>query len=248
MGQSVVEPSGRTVAVQLTSGRVFTGDIDSRTDRARLWLRHSLGAGSVLRPIDWVRVVRVKLGEEVYSGQQFHRAVSALPQTSPTDSALNTEPSEIVLGPAQTEPKPPRSRSTTASEVRSLAIEARLANWDADVEADGLIVHVFPLDLQGAPVPVHGRLEVTLMAEQVGVVQAARTVPPASADYSPRRQFGRVLDAFCVKGRISCGAGIRPPFPQVGRRPGMANVELAGGQLESQAGGEKASTCSLTRR
>ena len=70
----------------------------------------------------------------------------------------------------------------------------------------------------------------------------------ASADYSPRRQVGPVLDEFCVKGRFSCGAGIRPPFPQVGGRPGVANVELAAAQLESQAGGEKASTCSLTRR
>ena len=53
-------------------------------------------------------------------------------------------------------------------------IEARrwdldgLGNWDSDVEADGLVVHLRPLDASGDVVPVQGTLEVTLIGWRWG--------------------------------------------------------------------------------
>ncbi len=70
----------------------------------------------------------------------------------------------------------------------------------------------------------------------------------ASPDYSRRRRVGAVLGVWRVKGCFGRGAGRRPPFPQVGGRLGVADFELAEGQLVSHAGSEKARTCSLTRQ
>lgn len=49
--------------------------------------------------------------------------------------------------------------------VRSLQIDCKVANWDADSEVDGLLVRVQPLDAWGQVVPVDGALDVQLVTE-----------------------------------------------------------------------------------
>jgi hypothetical protein len=58
-----------------------------------------------------------------------------------------------------------------APRVCWLAIEASVANWDANVEADGLVVRVYPRDATGALVPVRGTLEVELIGRWTGVAK-----------------------------------------------------------------------------
>ncbi|OHB71112.1 MAG: hypothetical protein A2V70_04065 [Planctomycetes bacterium RBG_13_63_9] len=88
--------------------------------------------------------------------------------------------------PAQTEAPESESRRTTASEpselrstshqgkrepphrkVQSLRIEAALANWDGDVEVDGLEIRVCPLAADGTIVPADGMLSVRLIGRRV---------------------------------------------------------------------------------
>jgi len=177
---AAAQPSGRSVTVELASGRRFTGQVDSHTNRSQLWLRYGVESGFLLRPVDWSRVVRIQLAGEVFTGQEFQHAVSAVRQAFPDDSQAGDARSEIILGPPpnypipQAAPRDAEAGSRHAAQVRSLAAEARLANWDGDVEADGLVVEIRPLDGQGATVPVRGMLEVNLMAERVGVVKRAQ--------------------------------------------------------------------------
>jgi hypothetical protein len=65
--------------------------------------------------------------------------------------------------------QPPKGGTTSTSgrtpRVVSLAIDARAGRWDENVEPDGLVVRVYPLDADGAVVPVRGTLTVDLWAE-----------------------------------------------------------------------------------
>ena len=53
-----------------------------------------------------------------------------------------------------------------------LGLDAWLGQWDADVEADGLVVEITPCDAAGRPTPVHGMLEVTLVIPPKGAAAA----------------------------------------------------------------------------
>ncbi|MCS7306239.1 MAG: hypothetical protein NZ602_14170 [Thermoguttaceae bacterium] len=56
--------------------------------------------------------------------------------------------------------------------VAYLGLDAWIGQWDADVEADGLVVEITPFDLTGRPVPVQGILEVTLAIPPRGLTTA----------------------------------------------------------------------------
>lgn len=168
-----------TITVELLSGRTVTAQLDGRTDSSRLWLRNGGATQYILRPIAWDRVVRVRTGTKTLSRDEFLATV-ARARSDTSGRAEKQSPRKIVLGgrppettgPADTAISVSTSRLTTirktgsdrqsVSRVQSLAIDARLANWDADPEADGLIVDVYPLDADGRVVPVRGSLEVNL--------------------------------------------------------------------------------------
>ena len=58
-----------------------------------------------------------------------------------------------------------------------------------------------------------------------------------SPNYSSRRRAG-VFFACCErKWRFMVGAGTGPPFPHVGRRPGVVKIEFAGGSTGIASGG-----------
>ena len=156
----------KAISVEVTSGRTFTGQLDAQTDAAHLWLRSGQGSAMLLRPIEWDRVVQVNVAVADLSGEQFLQIVKAVKQevaarneTAPPGNTppQNTPPQKkpqgkiVIQGsarsggflsvtgtPPQGPPQEPR--------VRSLAVEAVVANWDADVEVDGLLVYVYPLD------------------------------------------------------------------------------------------------------
>ena len=50
--------------------------------------------------------------------------------------------------------------------LAALEMHAELANWDRDVEPDGLRVHVFPLDDQRIVVPVEGNITMRLIGHR----------------------------------------------------------------------------------
>jgi hypothetical protein len=50
--------------------------------------------------------------------------------------------------------------------VTMISFDAFIANWDGDVETDGLVVDLLPLDSQGYVAPAGGTVEVELFAAQ----------------------------------------------------------------------------------
>ena len=178
-GQALDQQHEEPVSVELTSGRVVSGQVDSRTDQDKLWLRNDLGTGYMVRPIDWDRVQSVTLAGDRFSSQQFQSVVGDVRQSYPRPEQAAGPSNRISVGPKEqsrelvADPAYDRAVSSARSEtpkVRSLAIDVRVANWDADLETDGLLVDVYPLDADGAIVPVRGSVEVTLMAPRAGMV------------------------------------------------------------------------------
>jgi hypothetical protein len=64
-----------------------------------------------------------------------------------------------------------------APSVQTLSIDVYLANWDADVESDGIVVTLAALDFFGQAVPVNGSLDVELIAEQLPPYTRDRSFP-----------------------------------------------------------------------
>ena len=139
------------LSVKLASGRKFTAYVDQRTDEL-LWLRFSSGGGHILRPIAWERVASAQLdGKSV----ELNDLRSVCAQVKSSAQPQETLPAPILAAKAPMQANP---------SVASIRIDAWLANWDADVETDGICVQLTPLDENGQLVAVSGTAEVELFA------------------------------------------------------------------------------------
>jgi hypothetical protein len=84
--------------------------------------------------------------------------------------------------------------------VRSLAVDAYAANWDGDVEVDGLRVQLRPLDATGEVVPVEGTLEVTLIGWRTGRTNSRQ--PPVRLARWTRPVHSAELGPFGIEYRL----------------------------------------------
>ena len=57
----------------------------------------------------------------------------------------------------------PQKAQIARPRIRAVHVDAYIANWDADVETDGLVVRVHPLDSTGNLVAVRGTLRVQMI-------------------------------------------------------------------------------------
>jgi hypothetical protein len=162
-----------TLSVSLASGRHFTGQLDPRTNQEQLWLCFVRGRATVRRPMDWNNVLEIRRDGEAVSRQEVLEMIAAsLSETAelagsgdpPTlvDVAARNPQTNVVPDP--TVAATARARPMTAR-VRSLSLHAMPANWDADVELDGLAVVLFPLDEHGETTTVAGSIELSLIGE-----------------------------------------------------------------------------------
>lgn len=151
---SLLHSQERLLTVRLASGREFTAQVDTRTDD-KLWLRFSSGGGNILRPISWERVVAAELDGESIKLNELRGICGDVKSGAPPKNKLPTIPVDAKAIP-----------SAPAPIVTSIRIDAWLANWDADVETDGIMVQLQPLDENGEIVPVRGVAEVELFAAQ----------------------------------------------------------------------------------
>jgi len=78
--QAIAEepPVSETIIVDLAGGRSFTAEVDPRTDASELWLRWRRGGSTILRPVQWDRVVRARFGPETVSGEQLREVVATV--------------------------------------------------------------------------------------------------------------------------------------------------------------------------
>ncbi|MFT7642648.1 MAG: hypothetical protein ACI9G1_004406 [Pirellulaceae bacterium] len=152
--------AAETIDVSLKSGRTFSGLVDKKTDESHLVLRFGNASTYLLRRVSWQQVSSATVGEETISAKQLRSRVDRLA----TDFVA---PEKDTTKPAVTGQRTYADRARAAlreNRITHISIQASLANWDADVAADGIIVHVFPMDSKGRVVPVQGGLNVELFA------------------------------------------------------------------------------------
>ena len=192
-----------TVAVELSDGRQFTAAIDDRTDREQLWLRFDRPASLVLRPVSWSAITAATVSDQRLTVDQLMEKLPDLVSKRRLERPRSNNGSPA---PQQLEQSPPPT-------VTSLDIHARIANWDADPEPDGLEVDLAPLDANGYLTPANATAEATL----VGVTGIRRA--------SPSGRARAIDDRFPILGRwtvivrpedfSSTGALVRLPFQAV---------------------------------
>ncbi len=168
---AAIVASDADISVDLASGRTLTGALDARTTAAELWLRASHGGAELLRPIRWDRVVSAEVAGCRLTGEEIHHLIVQLREEIPAEPVVPPAKTSIVMVGQLNGAAPitnPAAEPLGTHRVVSLAIDARAARWDANVEPDGLLVHVYPLDADGAVVPVRGTLNVDLKTQCQG--------------------------------------------------------------------------------
>ena len=152
--------------VELVSGRKFRGFIDGASSNSMLVLRTESAGITLKRRIDWDRVTRLETGGAARDISRLRAelgaaATRAIPARIPMKLVhLQAWPAAPVDGNSVDELAQPQPR------VATVAFDSQVANWDADVETDGVIVDVAPVDLAGNLLPLAGTLEVELFAPQ----------------------------------------------------------------------------------
>jgi hypothetical protein len=167
---SAAEP---TVVVEVTSGRQFQGVLDGSSTVERLVLQTTANGITLRRPISWNRIVSAsvdgrlatvaELQAAAKKGSGFGVQGSAVQGQAARVRQIELRDKGLAQGSAKEEIQevvgPPPVATT-------MVMYPYIANWDGDVETDGLVVEVAPLDAYGALVSASGTLEVELFAAQ----------------------------------------------------------------------------------
>ncbi len=150
--------SGSQAAESLTvkdrEGKTYSGVVDSKTDDRALWLRREEGTGMLRRGIAWERIASASRGDVPVE-------LGELPKLARQIASTRT----VVIKPMTAEAAAPPPAPAAAA--AAIAIDAAVANWDADVESDGLVVAIRLLDQDGYEMAADGTLEVELFAPRI---------------------------------------------------------------------------------
>jgi len=213
------------VRVAVDSGRSFEGKIDAATDDRALALRSGSDRAWIRRTIEWNRVT----GGE-YAGREITAAeLKALAER------LKSSPAEAPAPPASAVEAPAATPSTSEAYVvlptpiAAVTFDAALANWDGDVEADGLIVQLMPIDANGFYAATRGTVEIELFAKQPRTFHHAPQSGGRSVDLISRWTCTVTPDDFGPNGAILKFpfAAVHPEFsPAVGGY-GLVHVRLS---------------------
>jgi hypothetical protein len=143
------------LTVKVADGKTYWGFVDSKTDDRLLWLRREQGTGMLRRGIAWERIMSAS-----HQGQAVE--LSDLPKLAEQIASSRT----IVVQRGHSKPaKLPMAAARRP--VAALAIESAVANWDGDVETDGLMVDLRVLDDEGLETTADGTLEIELFAPRI---------------------------------------------------------------------------------
>jgi hypothetical protein len=114
---------------------------------------------SLSRSIHWRDVRQATVRGKNLSPDAFKRVALEIRSLDPQE---NIQSAEHELAAIEARPRIVVAQNTLPPFVRAMRIDARLANWDGDVEDDGLELRVEPLGEFGEVVPVDGLLSVRL--------------------------------------------------------------------------------------
>lgn len=151
--------AGEAVTIRLTDGKKLAAEVHPRTNDEHLWLRFGSGRAVILRGVAWERIAEATIGDEVVDAAALRRLAE-----------LNVDEDESKAA----EPAQPNTEPTYAEQARDLLgfspritavdFDAQIANWDQDVEYDGLLLRLYPLGADGQLTRVRGTLNVELVA------------------------------------------------------------------------------------
>lgn len=159
------------ITVLLADGRILRGVVDSHTDSHRLWLRRDTERVELASALPWERIVEGHIAGQVVTPDELrlwadrHRAPGRKFRDIPAGPVVVQTPVSV----------------TNAMKPRTLIIDAILAQWDDDVQTDGVRIFVMPVNAGGTIVPVDGEIEFTLVVETDPF--SGRPLP------NPRRKF-----------------------------------------------------------
>ena len=160
------------VTVYTREGGRITGQVDARSNDRQLWLRIERPGITMLRSFD-------------RGALQSIETVPPAPTPNAAGASKNptSSPPQVITlrGAPRTEEESARIALAHATEpidpLGSIAIEANVANWNASVENDGILLTLYPIDRSGQVIPIDATLEVELVGEGPGNMGAQRTFP-----------------------------------------------------------------------
>jgi len=160
-------PQDTTVTLYLTDGTSLTAPIEPSGDGDYLWLRWKRGRAVLKRSIPWGRIARADADGEQLSRDQLQQLVDRL-RAQGADEAGAVRRIVTVSRPKMIGTTAPAGTATPSTEprVRSLSVEAHVANFDADAEVDGLVLEITPVGDDGRTVPVDAAVHVELIGQQ----------------------------------------------------------------------------------
>lgn len=157
---AVAAQADELVSIELVSGKSFTAHVDARTDDEHLWLRFGSGGVLIRRAIEWDSVSKAQHKGQAIDNNELKALATAAEEI--TSEQISTPPPRT--GPSDAD----RARALLdfGRRVSSVDFDAHLANWDRDVEFDGIALRLFPLDANGRLTKVRGTLEAELVVNR----------------------------------------------------------------------------------
>ena len=169
----------RAVRVRLNDGRILAGTVNERTDESELWLHFHHPNMQMSASFRWDQIESANYFGRTLTAEELFRLSAQLKTSAPPPPPF---PSTPRIGPrsdldATSSPRisttristirlaassPPRRSS--GGRITTLHATARLAQWDADAEFDGLELHLKPVTVDGQLLPVNGTITATLRA------------------------------------------------------------------------------------
>jgi hypothetical protein len=158
--------AAETLTVKLNDGSTLTGELHRRTNDDHLWLRFGDSRAVVLRGIAWDDLVEARSGGKPIEAAAIRALAAEQPAESETETVADTvaEPTSDTVAGEPTYAEQAHDLLGFAPRVASVDFEVNLANWDQDVEMDGLVLRLFPLDTYGQLTCARGTLNVELVA------------------------------------------------------------------------------------
>jgi hypothetical protein len=172
------------VSVIAEDGRELTGQMDSRTDADRLYIRREEGAISLTTSVAWDQIASAERDGQVVSVDDLREQRADIVVQPANNPLLAAMPVTVQRAPLVAPIRAPRVRSLTI-------LDACLVNLDRDAEPDGFAITIAALDEHGQPTPVRGSLAVRMFGQRQPQRTSALdfatldqwTVPVCEADF-----------------------------------------------------------------
>ncbi|QDU93573.1 hypothetical protein [Lignipirellula cremea] len=151
------------IIVETQSGRSFAGSVDARTNLQSLWLRSQGPSTTVLRPIQWGRILAVATADRRYTAEEFRQAAEQIDMAGQEEEASPAAAPTSTVSSSMTIAERVQMGLAQERAVQNVEFDARIANWDRDAEIDGLEIRLAVYDARGKRLQITGVAEVELL-------------------------------------------------------------------------------------